>query len=311
LLGTYVNFSSHPTVLGSDNTKVTGDYVGRLNRKLAKRYGGFGFDQVGTLGRTQPARTGCSKPNRKGSREYLCELDEYAARVMAKVRYAVHHARPVRGPAIVGMSSYLLLDPATSPTLLTLLYGGTVIGAPAARAIGFPWFTGALLGTTSYSGRIGRLLISGGPGEMYPQIVAKVRHSVRGMQGYLNIGTAGDFLGYIVAPLSAYPEPVRRSVLSGDPPPNGDPACGAGDVSVGCPDPVGNDNYFFNVSHTFGLRLTCSLLRGAADQLGKVATTYTSAYGPCESFTTDALLPPGEDTTFPPQPDESAVYPHL
>jgi hypothetical protein len=311
LIGTYVNYSSHPTVLGEDNTLVTGDYVGRLDLQIAKQYGGFGFDQVGTLGRTQPARTGCPTPGLKGAHESLCELDNYASRVMVKVRDAVKAAKPVRGPADVSMSSYLLLDPATSPTLLSLVYGGTVIGAPAARAIGAPWFTGDLLGTTAFSGRIGSLLISGGPGEMYPQIVAKVRQTVRGMQGYLNIGTAGDFLGYLIAPVSAYSEPMRRSVLSGDPPPTGDPSCAAGGVSVGCPDPVGNDNYFFNVSHTFGLRLTCALLRGAAGQLGKPDTTYTSTYGPCTAFASDLALPAGDDTTYPPEPDESAVFPHM
>jgi hypothetical protein len=311
VLGTYVNYSSHPTVLGSDNTLVTGDYVGRLNRKIAKRYGGFGFDQVGTLGRTQPARTGCTVTGLAGADESLCELDQYASRVMVKIRAAVKAAKPVRGPADVSMSSYLLLDPATSATLVGLVYGGTVVGAPAARTVGAPWFTGDVIGTTAFSGRIGSLLISGGPGEMYPQIVAKVRHEVRGMQGYLNIGTAGDFLGYIIAPLSAYPEPVRRSVLSGDPPPAGDPQCAAGGASVGCPDPVGNDNYFFNVSHTFGLRLTCGLLRGAADQLGKPSTTYTQSYDVCASFANDLALPAGADTTFSPQPDESALFPHM
>jgi hypothetical protein len=311
VIGTYVNYSSHPTVLGSDNTLVTGDYVGRLNRKIAKRYGGFGFDQVGTLGRTQPARTGCTVPGLAGADESLCEIDQYASRVMVKIRAAVRAAKPVRGPADVSMSSYLLLDPATSATLVGLVYGGAVVGAPAARTVGAPWFTGDVLGTTAFSGRIGSLLISGGPGEMYPQIVARVRHDVRGMQGYLNIGTAGDFLGYLIAPLSAYPEPVRRSVLSGDPPPAGDPQCAAGGTSVGCPDPVGNDNYFFNVSHTFGLRLTCGLLRGAADQLGKPPTTYTKLYSVCATFANDAALPPGADTSFPPQPDESALFPHM
>jgi hypothetical protein len=311
VIGTYVNYSSHPTVLGSDNTLVTGDYVGRLNLKIAKAYGGFGFDQVGTLGRTQPARTGCTIAGLKGARESLCELDQYAARVMVKIRAAVKAAKPVRGPAVVAMSSYLMTDPATSPTLISLVYGGTVVGAPAARTVGAPWFTGDVLGTTAFSGRIGSLLISGGPGEMYPQIVAKVRHTVKGMQGYLNIGTAGDFLGYLIAPLGAYPEPVRRSMFSGDPPPAGDPQCAAGGVSVGCPDPVGNDNYFFNVSHTIGLRLTCALLRGAADQLGKPATTYTRTDSTCAAFANDLALPPGEDTTFPPQPDRSAEFPHM
>jgi hypothetical protein len=311
LIGTYVNYSSHPTVLGSDNTKVTGDYVGRLDRQIAKRYGGWGFDQVGTLGRTQPARTGCSDSSLKGSRESLCELDQYAARVLAKVRYAVRHAKPVRGRTVVGMSSYLLLDPATSPTLVSAAYAGSAIGASVARTVGFPWFTGSLVGSTAFSGRIGDILVSGGPGEMYPQIVAKVRHEVPGMQGYLNIGTAGDFLGYVIAPLSAYPEPMRRMVFSGDPPPAGDPACAVGTVSVGCPDPISNDNYAFNISQTFGLRLTCALLRGAADQFGKTASTYTDRDPVCSTFVTDAVLPPGQDTTYPEQPDESKLFPHL
>ena len=70
-----------------------------------------------------------------------------------------------------------------------------------------------------FSGRIGNVLINGGPGEMYPQIVQKVRELVTadnpaGIKGFLNIGTAGDFLGYIIAPLEAYPEPIKDSFFN-------------------------------------------------------------------------------------------------
>lgn len=311
VLDTYVNYSSHPTVLGSDNTLVTGDYVGRLNDKIQKTYGGFGMDQVGTLGRTQPARTGCHNVKLKGAAANLCALDDYAARVMIKIRYAVRHAKPVRGPVSVGMSSYLIQDVIESPVLIGLEYAGSLAGVPGARALGYPWFTGNLLSTTTFSGHIGDILISGGPGEMYPQIVAEVRHDVPGMQGYMNIGTAGDFLGYFIDPLSAYPEPIRRSMLSGNPPLNGDPSCSVAGISIGCPDPVGNDNFFFNISPTMGMRVTCSLLRGAADTRGKPVETYWLKYSTCHLFANDLLNAPGDDTKFPSQPDMSKSEPHM
>lgn len=146
---------------------------------------------------------------------------------------------------------------------------------------------------------------------MYPQIVAEVRRDVPGMQGYLNIGTAGDFLGYFIAPLSAYPEPIRRSMLSGNPPLNGDPSCGVAGMSVGCPDPVGNDNFFFNISPTMGMRVTCSLLRGAADTRGKPDETYWLKDSACHLFANDLLGAPGDDTKFAPQPDRSKQQPHM
>ncbi len=312
VLDTYTNYSSHPTVLDSDNTYVTGDYVGRLNDAMRKAFGGFAMDQVGTLGRTQPNRAECLEPNLKAFKaKQLCELDEYAGRVLLGVKYAVRHSQPVRGPATVGMSSYLIEDVIDSPVLLAVEYAGSLVGAPGARALGYPWFTANLLGTTTFSGHIGDLLVSGGPGEMYPQIVQAVRDDVPGMQGYLNIGTAGDFLGYLIAPLSSYPEPIRRSLFSGNPPPAGDPACKVLGVSIGCPDPIGNDNFFFNVSFTIGSRIECSLLRGAADTLGKPQSAYLSKDGECPLFANDLLNGPGADTKFPAEPNMIKTEPHM
>lgn len=297
VFATYVNFSAHPTVLGSSNRLVTGDYVGRLNRMIAATYGGFAMDQVGTLGRTQPADRGCPTSDAPDSdpAKALCALDTYAARVLVKVKEAVAAAAPVSGPAVVAMSSYLMTDTTTSPVLTGILYGGQAIGAPAARAANSPWYTGSEIGTSYFVGRIGSVLLTGGPGEMYPQIVAKVRATVPGMQGYLNVGTAGDFLGYIIAPLEAYTEPVKRSFVDGS----------------NSPDPIGNDNYFFNASHTLGERLTCGLLRGAGEVLGKSPSTYWSAYDRCTAFVNDFVVPAGADTQFPEQPDLSAVLTHL
>jgi hypothetical protein len=317
VLDTYVSFSAHPTVLGSSNTKVTGDYVGRLNVAIEKAFGGYAMDQVATLGRTQPTDRGCRDSSVASDQDSqnICALDEYSARVLTKIKAAADRATPLTGDPVVAMNSYLLNDPTTSGVLAGIVYAGTVIGAPAARAANAPWYTGNLLGTSVFAGRIGDILIAGGPGEMYPQIVDTVRRTVENtakagngpaIRGEINIGTAGDFLGYIIAPLEAYPEPAYSSVA------NHDSSCsGVPSPANVCPDPVGNDNYFFNISHTFGERLTCDLLRGAGDVLTGDKSTYWSQYDRCPAFINDYQLDPGTDMQFPEQPDLSGVLTHM
>lgn len=304
VLSTYLNFSAHATVLGGDNTLASGDYTGVVSEKLAQRYGGAGFDQVATLGRSQPARDSCDNKKLKGEAADICKLEGYSNRVVKRVDVAVRAAKPITGSAVVAMHSFMMFDTATNAPIVALEYGGFALGAPLLRAQNPPWFTGPELGTASFSGRIGNLLISGGPGEMYPQIPAEVQ-ALAPAAGHFSIGTAGDFLGYIIAPLGAYPEPIRRSLFDGEPPPNAS-ACEGVPSPVGCPDPIGNDNYFFNVSQTFGVRLTCSLLRGAGDVFG-VGLEYWSKDSLCAAFASDTLLPADLDTSFPAQPDVTAV----
>src|SRR6187551_2604130 len=121
--------------------------------------------------------------------------------------------------------------------------------------------------------------ISSGPGEMYPQIALKVAELV-GARGHMTAGLAGDQLGYLIAPYQAYPEPIRRSFFNYE----GD------EVS-----PIDNDNYFFNVSHTMGDRVTCSLLRGAGETAGS-GNVYRDQYQPCALFANDLLRSHGADT---------------
>jgi hypothetical protein len=317
VIATYSNFAAHPDVLGSSNTRVTGDYVGRLDLEMEKEFGGFGMDQVSTLGREQPNGDGCQQPfdhqdvDQAGKTDAeLCELDSYAKLVLDEVKIAVHNAEPVTGP--VAMNSYLLTDVTTSAVLAGVTYAGELIGVPAARAVNAPWYTGTVLGTPMFVGRIGQILITGGPGEMYAQIWDTVTKAVvdmdqhSGITSVMNVGTAGDFLGYIIAPLEAYPQPAFSSVASHDTDCNGVP-----DPAAVCPSPVDNDNYFFNISHTFGERLTCDFLRGAGDVLANDPQKYWSRYDRCPAFANDLELPVGFDTTFPEQPDLSAVMPHI
>lgn len=292
---TYLNWSAHPTVLGGGNTLVSADYTGPLSNKLAS-YGGVGFSQVGTLGRSQPADRGCPDKALKDAAASTCALEEYAGRVFARTKTALAAAKPLTGKPVVELHSYLIQDVVTNAPIYALSNGGFVAGAPILRQTTPPWFTANIVGTTTFSGRIGDILLSGSPGEAYPQIPLAVRAAVTGMRGYLSLGTAGDFLGYLIAPLEAYPEPIRRSLLSGDPPPAVS-SCSGVPSPIGCPSPIDNDTFFFNPSLTAGERIICSLLRGAGEVTGRGATL-RDARSRCGLFPNDLLMPADADTTY-------------
>src|SRR3954462_6190167 len=99
----------------------------------------------------------------------------------------------------------------------------------------------------------------------------------------MTAGLANDQLGYVIAPFEAYPEPIRRSFFNQ----RGD------QVS-----PIDNDNYFFNVSHTMGDRVTCSLLRGAGETAG-AGVQYRNLYQPCALFANDMVQGHGADARAP------------
>ncbi|MFL5885352.1 MAG: hypothetical protein ACJ77M_09805 [Thermoleophilaceae bacterium] len=276
---TLLNFSAHPTVLGSSNTKITGDWPQEINPMLEQRFGGQAMTMVGTLGRTQPADRGChdSSLANGSDAQSLCALDDYASRVADRAAQAVAAAQPITGKPIVDAKSYLIQDPSTNALILGLDYAGDPVGVPINRSLTPPWLTGNVLGTPTSTVRIGDVLLSVMPGEAYPQIPLKVRELVPNLRGYMTAGLADDQLGYLIAPYQAYPEPIRRSFFNQ----RGD------QVS-----PIDNDNYFFNVSHTMGERVTCSLLRGAGDLLGQ---DYRSQDGDCAPFVNDTLQPDGAD----------------
>ncbi len=280
---TLLNFSAHTTVLGSSNTKVSGDWVQAANPLLEQRFGGKAVTVVGTLGRTQPGDRGCTDPTAVGEdAQNLCKLDDYAGRVVDRAADAVANAQPLGGDPVVSARSYLVQDPGTNAPILGLQYVGGAIGAPLTRSMSAPWLTGNVLGTVTATARIGDVLLSAGPGEMYPQIALKVAELV-GARGHMTAGLAGDQLGYLIAPYQSYPEPVRRSFFNYE----GD------EVS-----PIDNDNYFFNVSHTMGDRVTCSLLRGAGETAGG-GTQYRDQYQPCALFANDLLKSHGADAAAP------------
>ena len=275
---TMLDFSAHTTVLGSGNTKTSGDWVSLANPLLEERFGGAAMTVVGTLGRTQPADRGCGDPAATSpDADSLCRLSGYARQVVDRAADAAAAARPLGGKPVVAARSYLIQDVTSNALILGMAYAGDTIGIPVNRALTPPWLAGNVLGTVTASARIGDVLLSSGPGEMYPQIPLKVRELVPGLRGYMTAGLANDQLGYLIAPYEAYPEPIRRSFFNQ----RGD------EVS-----PIDNDNYFFNVSHTMGERVTCSMLRGAGELFGGDPR---ARHDRCATFPNDLVLPSGSD----------------
>ncbi len=291
---TMLNFSAHATVLGGSNTKVSGDWIQRANPLLESRFGGRAMTVVGTLGRSQPDRPGCADVTKTGDSKSLCELDAYAQRVVDRAQKAVDNAAEITGDPIVAARSYLIQDPATNGLLLGVGAVGDPAGIPLYRSILPPWLTGNVIGTVTASARIGDVLLSSVPGEIYPQIALKVRDVVsgdpqtggRGPRGFMTAGLANDQLGYLIAPFpDAYGQPICATLLAN---------CDFDQVGPPEPEPLSNDNYFFNVSHTMGERVTCSLLRGAGEIFGK-GLQYRNAYEKCLAFANDLAFQDGTD----------------
>ncbi|HYI36119.1 MAG TPA: hypothetical protein VEX39_05925, partial [Thermoleophilaceae bacterium] len=209
---TLLNFSAHPTVLGSGNRKVSGDWVSSAAPLLQRRFGGEAMTMVGTLGRTQPADRGCGRaplPPAGPARD-LCSIDAYAERVVERSEDAAVAATPLGGDPLVEARSYLVQDAVTNAPILGLNVAGGPAGAELNRAVTPPWLAGTVLGTVTGTARIGDVLLSTMPGEAYPQIPLKVRDLVAA-RGHMTAGLAGDQLGYLIAPYQAYPEPIRRT----------------------------------------------------------------------------------------------------
>ena len=279
VLATLLNASIHTTVLGGSNTKVTGDWVTRVNAQLEQRLGGRVLTVVGTLGRTQPSDEDCPDEALDDDAKSLCRLDTYAARVVARALDAVAVAQPLPADPVVAAHSFYIQDPGTSAAILGLNYVGDPAGAPLNRAVTPPWLTGNVVGTVTASVRIGDVLLSTFPGEAYPQVPLTIREGVPGLRGYMTAGLANDQLGYLIAPYEAYPEPIRRTFFNQ----RGD------EVS-----PIDNDTYFFNVSHTMGERVICAGLRGAGEVFGR-GLQYREARERCGAFPNDLAHGPGAD----------------
>ncbi|HEX2016631.1 MAG TPA: hypothetical protein VGN69_08040, partial [Solirubrobacteraceae bacterium] len=245
----------------------------------------------------------------------FCEVLEYGREVVDRASLALSHAQPIAGKPSLDAHSYLIQDPATNAAIMGFEYvPGGVVGLPFIRSTSPPWFTATVLGTVVGSARIGDVMLSSMPGEAYPQIALKVQDTVTGIrkgasqEGFMTMGLSNDQLGYIIAPFEAYPQPAQRTLFNNPLTQDVITACASGPSQDSCPTPhpISNDNYFFNVSHTLGERLTCAMLRGADDVVHPGQTAFRDSYSRCALFANDAQLPAGSDITLSATPVSSA-----
>jgi hypothetical protein len=280
-IATILNLNAHPTVLGSSNTKATGDWPQLANTLMTQDAGVFGSEAmtvVGTLGRQQPARGSCpdqalAAKGDSDPQEAICKLTQYAGRVVARAKLALASAKPVEGKPAVVAKTYFIQDPADNGGIMALNDIGELGGAPIMRSNTPPWRTGPVVGSITGSVRIGDVLLSSMPGEAYPQIPLAVRDALKdsGIKGFMTAGLSNDQLGYIIANLpDSYPQVLIRGAQ-------------------------GNDNILFNMSQTLGERLTCSLLRGAGEVTGG-GSSYRDSDQKCIAFANDLIWPEGADT---------------
>ncbi|MHB8512240.1 MAG: hypothetical protein ACYDCC_08650 [Actinomycetota bacterium] len=270
------NAAIHATVGGSDNRYVSSDWVSTMSNYIEQEYpGATAVTIVGDVGRTQPNDRSCNTdPLHPGqfleplSQQWTpfdvdprapdsCPISQFARRVKAWVDLATTNEETITKEG-VSFRELFIRDVSDSAILFGLDYGGDLAGAPIARGITPPYLSGGVIGTWVGAYRIGDVLMLAAPGEAYPNIRMGLLKAINTTEPTWIFGLANDQLGYLIAPTpQGYPEPVRRSLLSGDP----------HDPTTWGPDPIGNDNFFFNVSPTIGDHVMCTMIKGAK-QLG-------------------------------------------
>jgi len=268
-----VNAAIHATVGGGGNRYVSSDWVSTLSNYVERANpGATAVTIVGDVGRTQPNDRSCvvdaahpGEFQEPLSHLYVpydvdtrapdsCPISQFARRVQAWVDKAVADTEQPITVAGVDFKELFIRDLSDSIVLFGLDYGGDFAGAPIARSVFPPYLDGTILGTWVGAYKIGDLLLLAAPGEAYPAIRAGVIDAIHTTQPTWIFGLANDQLGYLIAPTpEAYPEPIRSSLMDGDP----------HDPTTWGVSPIDNDNYFFNVSPTIGDHVMCTMIKGA------------------------------------------------
>jgi hypothetical protein len=301
-----VNAAIHATVGGGGNRYVSSDWVSTLSEYVEQQYpGATAVTIVGDVGRTQPNDRSCVAdaatpgkfveplsgllvPYDLDSRAPdSCPISQFARRVQAWVDKAVATEQTITA-AGVDYQELFIRDASNSVILFGANYGGDLAGIPINRGISPPYLTGTILGTWVGAYRVGDLLMLSAPGEAYPNIRDQVLAAVTTTQPTWIFGLANDQLGYLIAPTpEGYPEPIRKSFFDGDP----------HDPATWVPKPIGNDNFFFNVSPTIGDHVMCTMIKGA------VALGFESAGSPAKCALWNLEVNesgPGDPTWKPP-----------
>ncbi|MHB8571353.1 MAG: hypothetical protein ACYDAY_00135 [Candidatus Dormibacteria bacterium] len=284
---TITNFAAHATVGGSGNTLVSADWPGAAAEQTEALTGAPAMTLVADVGRSQPNRSSCSAAELASGAyatdprdvDTSCSMSKYGSQVLGYAQQALAAAQPLTQSGVTA-DTYWIREVAHNAALVGLVVAGDVVGAPIARQVLPPYMEGDSFGTYVSAFRIGGLLVTTNPGEAYPNIREGVMAAVSGPDRFWTIGLANDQFGYLIAPISEYEIPIQYAVVNG------------------------NDNYLFNVSHTFGEHVMCTqeLL---ASNLGFTVSTLNTPAGrvatsPAECQALDAPAITTEANAGPP-----------
>jgi hypothetical protein len=258
-IATLANYSPHATVLGSDNTRASGDWPEWAAQLAEERFGGTGIAGVGTLGRED-----FGADESQGLDHAEADARQRLARMLEEATASGAEVPPDRGVAV---RSVFLTEPVAQPVLhLNLLPEGAVDAGgydiSIDRDTRAPWLRSGTLGTYAGAARIGDVFVGMSPGEPFPQIQEYLREQggVTGARMHVHLGAANDFLGYMVRPVDHYPQVLVE---------------GAGYL-LGCPeeevlvrtglpyDDACTDHWTLMVSPTIGSHVACTIQDAAA-----------------------------------------------
>ncbi|HEV7888462.1 MAG TPA: hypothetical protein VGO92_12960, partial [Acidimicrobiales bacterium] len=187
-VATLVSYNAHSTLGGADG--IHGDWPQFLSDRMAAELGGVGIGMEGAIGRIQPCRPQCSFTNPAQFGGATDRRSAYLNALMSHVRASLDSA--VRVTGVVTGTQRLIREPVTDPAVLALFAGGSRVGAELRRSLASPWMAGPTIGTPVSSIAIGRVLVSGYPGEAYPNIDVGVAEAVSGLLENIPLGLAND-----------------------------------------------------------------------------------------------------------------------
>ncbi|HXG27869.1 MAG TPA: Ig-like domain-containing protein [Nevskiales bacterium] len=272
-IATLMNYAPHATVLGSSNTRATGDWTAWAAQESALMAGGTGIGLIGALGAMDWNKSGDNDAREAEARRRL--------RDMLNAAFA---ARSEVAGNEVAVKTVFIREPLTQPILFANFAPRVPLpvvdsSVSIERAETPPWTTGgAVIGTYAAAVRLGDVFLSAFPGEPFPQLHYALRDcdtlpegieagtdcgSIEGARVNFLLGGANDFLGYMLYTPEQYRQSFEEGALYLAGCPEEALREGAGqDIDGACP-----DHWALMVSPTIGRHIVCTV-QNAARELG-------------------------------------------
>lgn len=191
-VGTLVNFTAHPEVLGSENTKITADYPAYVYRLLDGMLGGITLFLNGALG-------GMVTPD--ASERTFAEAERIGTLVAEAALTATRAAQPLGGEGLFVRRRIFSVPIENERFQMAATTG----------VIPLPWDTkSGKIETEVNLLRLGHVTMATIPGELLPQLGFLLADAIRetGAVPFL-LGLANDELGYIL-PEEDFDDPLYR-----------------------------------------------------------------------------------------------------